>query len=353
MRRRILLASIPFILIEVPQGIQAWLSLWDAANSPGQPIMNIGELLHWEWLFRVLGVAAFILIICQGRKTQQDGRDRPSNSKQLESENIVLGYLGKVEDQVGAGARDGDCLPDGANDGTFELRIGPMPHILEEVKLQNLPLTREGGVGVWTTAPDTVIWVLGISQDGKRLNERGRKPLGIDLTNGATFRLYASDYVDNPRHLLDKSPCDAQLSLRDIRHRLLVSTIIGPTQADSWAPLSSSLLSKPPEPNQIGLTGDLETRRIPGPSSPNTPQKHFKTQGQRGRVVDIGGKPKMLRFLEPNEYIVEEKDLPKEVPCGDGKLLITRFFDKGFVVDETDTVGDFVRVDFYLGETSS
>lgn len=117
-----------------------------------------------------------------------------------------------------------------------------------------------------------------------------------------------------------------------------------------------SVLPQAPGPTTAvapAFSGSLVTQRIPTPGSPNTPQKSFVTEGRRNREIDIGGFPRTLRFLEPTDTTIRENDLPSELPCGNGKLAVVRFFDKGFVLDEINTSGDRVRVDFYLAETRS
>ena len=107
----------------------------------------------------------------------------------------------------------------------------------------------------------------------------------------------------------------------------------------------------PPPPmspsGATGPTGSLTLLRKPAPDSPHTPQALFKTEGRRDVAIDTPRRPVALRFRAPTDAVVREGDLPADVPLPQGKLVVTKFYERGFVVDEVETVGQEVRVDVY------
>lgn len=84
-----------------------------------------------------------------------------------------------------------------------------------------------------------------------------------------------------------------------------------------------------------------------------TPTFQFETQNKGQRALDMGGRPQALRFRKPVEKIVRPEDLPVELPCGQGKIVVTAFLEKGFVIEEHNTIGDLVVVERYPVEISS
>lgn len=102
-----------------------------------------------------------------------------------------------------------------------------------------------------------------------------------------------------------------------------------------------------PIPQVIEPTTEAKIAKV------TTPIYQFETQGKGQRAFDIGGRPQALRFRKPVDKIVKPEDLPIELPCGQGKIVVIAFLDKGFVVEEQNTIGDLVVVERYPLETSS
>jgi len=86
------------------------------------------------------------------------------------------------------------------------------------------------------------------------------------------------------------------------------------------------------------------------PESENKVQKvMFDTESRHEVLIPTyGGKPRTLRFIYPHEQVVQESDLPTEIPTGDGRLVVKKFTPKGFVIDELSTYGVKVEVEVYL-----
>ena len=146
-------------------------------------------------------------------------KQESSTTLQLSDEyaqNALL-FLGMVEDQVGPGPSDSDCDKDGQLDGTFELRIGPMRHILTEIELRN---PKAGGI--WKTAPDDRFWVLGVSRGGRRLNQQKRVLLHEDLAGGMVLELFASDDRGNPYHFPTGSLFEGHIRLEGMNQPTVV-----------------------------------------------------------------------------------------------------------------------------------
>src|SRR3990170_4062749 len=95
-------------------------------------------------------------------------------------------------------------------DDTFELRIGHRRRqILTEIELRNLT---KGG-GIWTTAPDSRFWVLGVSRSSRRLNQKGRVFFREDLAGGILLELFASNDRGREFHFLPGSLFEARVRL--------------------------------------------------------------------------------------------------------------------------------------------
>ncbi len=91
--------------------------------------------------------------------------------------------------------------------------------------------------------------------------------------------------------------------------------------------------------------------KIPGPA--NFSAIHlvqFTTANRSEHHEDTRRRPKALRFLFPMQATVREADLPMDLPCGGGKLIIKRFTDQGFSFEEKETGGDEVRAEVYFSE---
>jgi hypothetical protein len=89
----------------------------------------------------------------------------------------------------------------------------------------------------------------------------------------------------------------------------------------------------------------LEVQISRAPSSAGIDEVNWKTAGARERHIRLDFEPRALRFFSPTDQTVEA--LPSTVQVGEGWVIVTRFFDKGFMIDEIGTVGDVVRVQPY------
>lgn len=109
------------------------------------------------------------------------------------------------------------------------------------------------------------------------------------------------------------------------------------------APIKSSPDEIPPMRDAVSAIS------VPSPESPNQmPIVTFNTANLKNRHIEIGRKPKKLRFVMPNEQVVEE--LPATVPLGKGRLVIKQFTRSGFLIDEYDTIGDYAKAEIYFDE---
>ena len=97
----------------------------------------------------------------------------------------------------------------------------------------------------------------------------------------------------------------------------------------------------------VRITDALEAQITRGPGNPGANEINWTTQDARSRHIHVAFHPRALRFFQPTEKTVREADLPASVPVGSGRILITRFFDGGVMVDEIGTVGDVVRAEPY------
>lgn len=76
----------------------------------------------------------------------------------------------------------------------------------------------------------------------------------------------------------------------------------------------------------------------------------FRTQGRRDGHENTPSRPRALRFTLPMNaegITVREGNLPAEIPCGAGKLVIKRFADTEVIFDEIGTDGEEVRAEIY------
>jgi hypothetical protein len=101
-------------------------------------------------------------------------------------------------------------------------------------------------------------------------------------------------------------------------------------------------------PAQAGFRGTLGFQMSPGPDSTSQPLLEFATEGQHARLIELGFEPTAIRFIEPApERVVRASDLPVEITVGGGRLIVKQFTPRGFVVEESETKGDQVRVEGY------
>jgi hypothetical protein len=71
----------------------------------------------------------------------------------------------------------------------------------------------------------------------------------------------------------------------------------------------------------------------------------FKTTNSGEWHVGTEAAPKTLMFRKPHWQIVNERDLHSKVPMGDGYLVVKRFTNTGFVIEEVRTSGIEVEVE--------
>jgi hypothetical protein len=99
------------------------------------------------------------------------------------------------------------------------------------------------------------------------------------------------------------------------------------------------------------MTGALKAVVTPGPNSPTLHQVSYQTDGRRHFAFDdYGRQPKAIRFSQPEDRMLRSGDLPFEMPCGQGKLVVEKFYSKGAVIDEDGTVGDPVAFVAYFDD---
>jgi hypothetical protein len=127
---------------------------------------------------------------------------------------------------------------------------------------------------------------------------------------------------------------------------------LGPSRLKALGSLfssPSSELSAPPAGNAeaLGLSDNLTIQLTPEPRSPSQPVIDFQTKGTPARPIEFGFRPSALRFIVPPYPKVTASELPVELPVGQGKLIVKQFTSRGFVVEESRTLGDRVQVEGY------
>jgi hypothetical protein len=91
---------------------------------------------------------------------------------------------------------------------------------------------------------------------------------------------------------------------------------------------------------------DTKVRRgSPDSELPVTDQ--FTTQGRSDYFYEVGFRPTRLIFRNLGDHVVNETNLPAEIPCRRGWLMISRFTAHGFIIREEDTVGDSVELEIH------
>lgn len=76
---------------------------------------------------------------------------------------------------------------------------------------------------------------------------------------------------------------------------------------------------------------------------------NFETTDGRDKRIPTKGEPKALRFLAPHEFIFkEEEGFPsKNIPTRNGHIVVKKFIEDGFVIDEIGTSKEQVKVEVY------
>ncbi|MGK2966866.1 MAG: hypothetical protein ACSLFM_14860 [Tepidiformaceae bacterium] len=97
--------------------------------------------------------------------------------------------------------------------------------------------------------------------------------------------------------------------------------------------------------NNLRLNSNLSLKVIPSDDNPTVAMVDWETQGRRGVGISLGKRPTFLRDQERNRTI-READLPASILCGDGEVVVVRFYDDGFAVDEIGTDGDRIRLSY-------
>ncbi len=101
--------------------------------------------------------------------------------------------------------------------------------------------------------------------------------------------------------------------------------------------------------DKTALKGDVTIYNLAEKDDPHmTSYVQFTTEGSPSRFFRTKQKPRTLRFVTHGGQVVNESDLPKEVRCGLGKLVVMKFTSEGFVLDKRDTIGERVRTDVYF-----
>jgi hypothetical protein len=93
------------------------------------------------------------------------------------------------------------------------------------------------------------------------------------------------------------------------------------------------------------MSDAIQAQITRGASNPGANEVNWTTEGQRGRHIHLDFKPRALRFFHPVDATITT--VPAAVNIGEGQVIVTRFFDAGFMVDEVGTMGDVVRVEPY------
>jgi hypothetical protein len=100
---------------------------------------------------------------------------------------------------------------------------------------------------------------------------------------------------------------------------------------------------------EIHVESDVKAVVTPGPWSPTLPQASFATKGRRHFAFDdFHRQPRAVRFSKPVDRLVTRADLPADLPCGRGRLVVEKFYAEGLVLDEVGTIGDPVAFVAYL-----
>jgi hypothetical protein len=79
----------------------------------------------------------------------------------------------------------------------------------------------------------------------------------------------------------------------------------------------------------------------------NVPIATFVTEGASDRLIGTNGPFKALRFMKPTEKTVHAEDLPATINYQAGYLVVKRFTDKGFTVDENGARGVEIEAEVY------
>jgi hypothetical protein len=103
---------------------------------------------------------------------------------------LTLAYNGKAVDRVGG--RNTALAPDGALDGTLTATLSACGgRTVTALRLDS------SAPGTWDTSGGTAFWVLGVAatQGGGLLNDATTMAVNVPVTDGASFVLFASDYL--------------------------------------------------------------------------------------------------------------------------------------------------------------
>jgi hypothetical protein len=220
--------------------------------------------------------------------------------------------------------------------------------IIDQVKEQ---IRRSDAViGVCAGRNANVFYELGIAEEQHRpiLIAESSGDLPFDIQH---FRahFYGGDTPSNSKQTLLARIAKALRGTIEARYSASHNATIRPSAPHAKA--------EPPElqddpSRQSGTAsprGDLGLLKIPGPTNLAEPRfVQFRTANRAAHHESTGGHPQALRFLFPMTATVRETDLPMELPCDGGTIIIKRFTDSGFAFEEQGTAGVEVRAEVYL-----
>jgi hypothetical protein len=99
----------------------------------------------------------------------------------------------------------------------------------------------------------------------------------------------------------------------------------------------------------VRFTDGLSHLVIPGPGNPTLHQVGYQTEGRRHYAYGaFKQRPKAIRFSKPEDRLLRSTDLPFEMSCGRGQIVVEKFYADGVVIDEVGTVGDPVAFVAYF-----
>jgi hypothetical protein len=99
----------------------------------------------------------------------------------------------------------------------------------------------------------------------------------------------------------------------------------------------------------VRFTDSLSHLVIPGPGNPTLHQVGYQTEGRRHYAHGaFKQRPKAIRFSKPEDRLLRSTDLPFEMSCGSGQIVVEKFYADGVVIDEVGTIGDPVAFVAYF-----
>lgn len=103
--------------------------------------------------------------------------------------------------------------------------------------------------------------------------------------------------------------------------------------------------------SSVMMTDSVATRVIPGPDSPTLDQVSYQSSGRRHFAYgEFKRRPKAVRFSKPEDRLLRSADLPFEISCSTGRIVVEKFYSDGVVIDEDGTVGDPIAFVAYFDD---